>query len=106
VDEINSDGAALALFEAECQAPEQLSIEQAGGSVPTYQYACTECGEQLEAVQSFSDPALTECPACQGKLRKVFSSVGVVFKGSGFYRNDSRAGNVSAEKAASSSSEG
>ncbi|BFU42223.1 FmdB family zinc ribbon protein [Krasilnikovia sp. MM14-A1004] len=61
--------------------------------MPTYQYACTECGEQLEAVQSFSDPALTECPACQGKLRKVFNSVGIVFKGSGFYRNDSRSGN-------------
>ncbi|MEU4562016.1 FmdB family zinc ribbon protein [Actinoplanes sp. NPDC023936] len=75
--------------------------------MPTYQYACTECGEQLEAVQSFSDPALTECPNCQGKLRKVFNSVGVVFKGSGFYRTDSRAGNVSAEKSgtpASSSS--
>lgn len=60
--------------------------------MPTYQYACTECGERLEAVQSFSDPALTECPNCQGKLRKVFNSVGVVFKGSGFYRNDSRVG--------------
>jgi putative FmdB family regulatory protein len=58
--------------------------------VPTYQYACTECGHQLEAVQSFSDPALTECPNCSGKLRKVFNSVGIVFKGSGFYRNDSR----------------
>jgi putative FmdB family regulatory protein len=58
--------------------------------VPTYQYACTECGHQLEAVQSFSDAALTECPNCQGKLRKVFNSVGIVFKGSGFYRNDSR----------------
>ena len=58
--------------------------------MPTYQYACTECGEQLEAVQSFSDDALTECPACSGRLRKVFSAVGVVFKGSGFYRNDSR----------------
>jgi putative FmdB family regulatory protein len=69
--------------------------------VPTYQYACTECGEQLEAVQSFSDPALTECPNCQGKLRKVFNSVGIVFKGSGFYRNDSRSGNVSAEKSGS-----
>ncbi|WP_212986435.1 FmdB family zinc ribbon protein [Actinoplanes auranticolor] len=68
--------------------------------MPTYQYACTECGEQLEAVQSFSDPALTECPNCSGKLRKVFNSVGIVFKGSGFYRNDSRAGNVSAEKSA------
>lgn len=66
--------------------------------MPTYQYACTECGEQLEAVQSFSDPALTECPNCHGKLRKVFNSVGIVFKGSGFYRNDSRSGNVSAEK--------
>jgi putative FmdB family regulatory protein len=66
--------------------------------VPTYQYACTECGHQLEAVQSFSDPALTECPNCQGKLRKVFNSVGIVFKGSGFYRNDSRSGGVSAEK--------
>jgi putative FmdB family regulatory protein len=59
--------------------------------VPTYQYACTECGEHLEAVQSFSDPALTVCPTCQGRLRKVFNSVGIVFKGSGFYRNDSRA---------------
>ncbi len=66
--------------------------------MPTYQYACTECGHQLEAVQSFSDAALTECPECQGKLRKVFNSVGIVFKGSGFYRNDSRSGNVSAEK--------
>ena len=54
---------------------------------------------QLEAVQSFSDPALTECPDCEGKLRKVFNSVGIVFKGSGFYRNDSRAGEVTAEKA-------
>ena len=61
--------------------------------MPTYQYACTECGERLEAVQSFSDPALTDCPACQGRLRKVFNSVGVVFKGSGFYRTDSRKGN-------------
>ena len=68
--------------------------------MPTYQYACTECGHQLEAVQSFSDAALTECPNCDGKLRKVFNSVGIVFKGSGFYRNDSRSGNVSAEKSA------
>jgi putative FmdB family regulatory protein len=69
--------------------------------VPTYQYTCTECGQSLEAVQSFSDPALTECPACQGKLRKVFNSVGIVFKGSGFYRTDSRAGAVGAETAKS-----
>lgn len=62
--------------------------------MPTYQYACTECGERLEVVQSFSDPALTVCPTCAGKLRKVFNSVGVVFKGSGFYRNDSRNGSA------------
>jgi putative FmdB family regulatory protein len=59
--------------------------------VPTYQYACTDCGEQLEVVQKFTDNALTVCPACDGRLRKVFSAVGVVFKGSGFYRTDSRA---------------
>ena len=58
--------------------------------MPTYQYQCTECGEGLEAVQKFSDEALTECPSCKGRLRKVFSAVGIVFKGSGFYRNDSR----------------
>ena len=67
--------------------------------MPTYQYACTECGHQLEAVQSFSDAALTECPNCQGKLRKMFNSVGIVFKGSGFYRNDSRPG-ANSEKSA------
>ena len=58
--------------------------------MPTYQYACTQCDERLEAVQAFTDEPLTECPACQGRLRKVFSAVGVVFKGSGFYKNDSR----------------
>jgi putative FmdB family regulatory protein len=58
--------------------------------VPTYQYVCTECGHDFEAVQSFSDDALSVCPACGGRLRKVFNSVGIVFKGSGFYRNDSR----------------
>ena len=58
--------------------------------MPTYQYRCTECGTDLEAVQKFSDPALTECPTCHGSLRKVFNAVGVVFKGSGFYRTDSR----------------
>jgi putative FmdB family regulatory protein len=60
--------------------------------VPTYQYACTACDHRFEAVQSFSDASLTECPACSGGLRKVFSSVGIVFKGSGFYRTDSRSG--------------
>jgi len=58
--------------------------------VPTYQYTCTECGDPLEAVQKFSDEPLTVCPACGGRLRKVFSPVGIVFKGSGFYRTDSR----------------
>ncbi len=58
--------------------------------MPTYQYACTACGHQLEAVQSFADEPLTVCPTCEGRLRKLFSSVGVVFKGSGFYRTDSR----------------
>jgi putative FmdB family regulatory protein len=62
------------------------------GSVPTYQYACTACGHQLEAVQSFADDPLTECPACEGRLRKLYSAVGIVFKGSGFYRTDSRNG--------------
>jgi putative FmdB family regulatory protein len=63
--------------------------------MPTYQYRCTECGEDLEAVQKFSDPALSTCPTCGGQLRKVFNAVGVVFKGSGFYRTDSRNGSKS-----------
>jgi putative FmdB family regulatory protein len=67
--------------------------------VPTYQYQCTECGEALEAVQKFSDDALTECPNCGGRLRKVFSAVGVVFKGSGFYRTDSRGSSSSSAPA-------
>ena len=58
--------------------------------MPTYQYACTECGHAFEQFQSFTDDALTVCPECEGRLRKVFNAVGVVFKGSGFYRNDSR----------------
>ncbi len=61
--------------------------------MPTYPYACTACDHRFEVVQSFSDAPLTVCPACQGRLRKVFTSVGIVFKGSGFYRTDSRAGN-------------
>ncbi len=70
--------------------PTTLDRETPEETVPTYQYACTHCGHQLEAVQSFADEPLTECPACEGKLRKIFSSVGIVFKGSGFYRTDSR----------------
>ena len=64
--------------------------------MPTYQYACTECGHAFEQFQSFTDDALTECPECRGRLRKLFNAVGVVFKGSGFYRTDSRATNGSA----------
>jgi putative FmdB family regulatory protein len=92
----------LALEECECQ-------ELREGDVPTYQYACTACGHQLEAVQSFSDSPLTECPECAGRLRKLFSSVGIVFKGSGFYRTDSRAdssGNGESRKDGASSKDG
>ena len=58
--------------------------------MPTYEYVCKTCGDHLEAVQSFHDEALTTCPRCSGELKKVFGSVGIVFKGSGFYKNDSR----------------
>jgi putative FmdB family regulatory protein len=71
--------------------------------VPTYQYVCTECGEPLEVVQKFSDDALTECPACSGRLRKVFSAAGIIFKGSGFYRTDSRGSGKSSAASAPSS---
>ena len=65
--------------------------------MPTYQYQCTDCGEALEVRQSFTDDALTVCPNCEGNLRKVFNAVGVVFKGSGFYRTDSRNQKAGAE---------
>lgn len=71
--------------------------------MPTYSYACTECDHRFDAVQSFSDDSLTVCPECQGRLRKVFNAVGVVFKGGGFYRTDSRSGASSSVPAASSS---
>jgi putative FmdB family regulatory protein len=86
----------LALGVCECQQEDH---------VPTYQYACTACGHQLEAVQSFADEPLTECPACEGRLRKLFSSVGVVFKGSGFYRTDSRPTSSESKSSESKSSE-
>ncbi|MGW3622234.1 FmdB family zinc ribbon protein [Streptomyces sp. NPDC000880] len=70
--------------------------------MPTYQYQCTECGEGLEAVQKFTDDALTVCPSCDGRLKKVFSAVGIVFKGSGFYRNDSRGSSSSSSSASTS----
>jgi len=72
--------------------------------VPTYSYACTECDNRFDAVQAFTDDALTSCPQCSGRLRKLFNSVGVVFKGSGFYRTDSREGGKSATVAADSTS--
>ncbi|MFG1934497.1 FmdB family zinc ribbon protein [Mycobacterium sp. NPDC048908] len=70
--------------------------------MPTYSYACTQCGDRFDAVQAFSDDALTTCAKCNGRLRKLFGNVGVVFKGSGFYRNDSR---ESAKSTSSSSSD-
>ena len=73
--------------------------------MPTYSYACTECGNRFDAVQAFSDDSLTSCPKCSGRLRKLFGSVGVVFKGSGFYRNDSREAAKSTINGSSSSSE-
>ena len=86
--------------------------------MPTYSYACTECGNRFDAVQAFSDAALTTCTECNGRLRKLFGNVGVVFKGSGFYRTDSResaksaasssesTGSSSSEKSSSTSSDG
>lgn len=74
--------------------------------MPTYQYACTECGHAFEQFQSFHDDALTECPSCEGRLRKLFNAVGVVFKGSGFYRTDSRSTSSSSDTGSSSSSSG
>lgn len=73
--------------------------------MPTYSYACTECDNKFDIVQSFSDDSLTECPQCTGRLRKLFNSVGIVFKGSGFYRTDSRSGSSSSDTASSSSSD-
>jgi putative FmdB family regulatory protein len=71
--------------------------------VPTYVYACTDCDHRFEAQQAFTDNALTDCPSCGGKLRKVFNSVGIVFKGSGFYRNDSRSNGKTTETAGAAS---
>ena len=73
--------------------------------MPTYQYSCTECGHFFEQVQSFTEDSLTVCPECQGRLRKVFNAVGVVFKGSGFYRTDSRGGGSATDTANGSGKE-
>lgn len=72
--------------------------------MPTYQYACTECDNAFEQFQSFTDDALTECPKCEGRLRKIFNAVGVVFKGSGFYRTDSRTDGKSASSTSTAKS--
>jgi putative FmdB family regulatory protein len=77
--------------------------------VPTYEYACKSCGEHCEVVQSFKDEPLTECPHCQGQLRKVFGNIGIAFKGSGFYKTDSRSkssGAAAAKSADGSSGSG
>ena len=73
--------------------------------MPTYEYACKDCGSHLEVVQSFSDDPLTECPTCSGSLRKVFGSIGITFKGSGFYKTDSRS-TSSSPKSADGAGEG
>lgn len=91
----------LAVDTPECQPAPRTAKDH---FVPTYQYSCTDCGHFFEAVQSFSDDSLSACPECEGKLRKVFNAVGVVFKGSGFYRNDSRSTKTSTSPAASSDS--
>ncbi|OBK95811.1 FmdB family transcriptional regulator [Mycobacterium asiaticum] len=70
--------------------------------MPTYSYACTECGHRFDKVQAFTDDALTTCEQCSGRLRKLFNSVGVVFKGSGFYRTDSRESGKNGKKESSS----
>ena len=73
--------------------------------MPTYQYACTECGHTFEQFQSFSEDSLTECPECSGRLRKLFNAVGVVFKGSGFYRTDSRSSSDASESTSETKTE-
>ncbi|GAA5032318.1 FmdB family zinc ribbon protein [Microbacterium fluvii] len=72
--------------------------------MPTYAYACRQCGHRFDAVQSFADPTLTECPECGGALRKEYGSIGVTFNGSGFYRTDSRPSTPAASAGASESS--
>ena len=72
--------------------------------MPTYEYRCKDCGHQFDAVQSFTDDALTECPSCGGPLKKVFGNVGIAFKGSGFYKTDSRSGSSSSSTSSTSSS--
>ncbi|QDP76592.1 FmdB family transcriptional regulator [Cellulosimicrobium cellulans] len=84
--------------------PPRRPSRERGEPVPTYAYTCTACGHAFDIHQSFSDDALTVCPECSGRLRKVFSSVGVTFKGSGFYRTDSRSGGKTSTAPAASTS--
>ena len=74
--------------------------------MPTYEYRCKECGEELEVVQAFTDDPLTDCPACGGPLRKVFGNIGITFKGSGFYKTDSRSKSSASRSSESSSDSG
>jgi len=85
--------------------PPHRGMEFAEDRVPTYQYACTECEHAFEQVQSFTEDSLSVCPACEGRLRKVFNAVGVVFKGSGFYRTDSRTDSRTGANGAKSTSD-
>src|ERR1700682_2873989 len=89
----------LAVTTRECQGPWRT-----GSAMPTYEYACKKCKEHLEVVQSFKDEPLTTCPNCGGPLRKVFGAIGISFKGTGFYKNDSRPKEKSDSKAAAASS--
>jgi len=94
----------LVLHDQECR---QLETTKGHSFfMPTYEYACKSCGEHLEVVQSFRDNALTECPACGGQLRKVFGNIGITFKGSGFYKTDSRSGSAKAAGAKPGTGEG
>ena len=96
----------LAVAGSECQRPvtsPTTSTTRGQSALPTYQYRCTECDHEFEEFQSFTDDALTVCPVCGGRLRKVFNAVGVVFKGSGFYRTDSRTSGTPATAGSSSS---
>src|SRR4051812_25487915 len=99
-------GASLAVAGRECQPRRQPQQHQGATAVPTYEYACTnpEGKHEFEVVQSFSDAPVTECPVCGFPVRKVYGSVGVVFKGSGFYRTDSRTSATASDGASSSSS--
>ncbi|TYP86190.1 putative FmdB family regulatory protein [Blastococcus xanthinilyticus] len=100
-------GASLAVAGRECQPGTHLRSTRESHVVPTYQYACTnpEGKHQFEVVQSFTDAAVSECPECGAPVRKVYGSVGVVFKGSGFYRTDSRKSSSASESAGSSSAD-